>query len=101
MPFEKSDDKARFYTGQNLLKSYWKSVIENVNSTPAQITLATTWMMHLCAETEEERLITRLALYTHYRSKIGYKTPTENDPEEPTAESALVASMIEQFEGKR
>jgi hypothetical protein len=101
MPFKKSEDTPKFYTRHNLLKSYWKSIIENVNSSPSQITLAVTWMMHLCAETEEEKVITRLALYTHYRSKLGIKNQTSDSEQEETPESTLVASMLAQFEGSK
>lgn len=79
MPFKKSEDTPKFYTGYNLLKNYWKTVIEHINSSPAQIALGVTWMMFLCAETEETRNIGKLALVAHYGRQLFSKGITDLD----------------------
>jgi len=101
MPFAKSDDTPKFYTGINMLKSYWKSIIENINSTPYHQTEAVNNLMYLCAETEEEKELRKLALIAFYGKRLGYKPSTQvGEPSEPDPIDAKVQDLMDKLGGK-
>lgn len=77
MPFAKDEDAPKSFTGLNLLKSYYKRILEHINSTPAQMLSAARWLTYLCAETPIDKKIARLELITNNASKIGYKLSPE------------------------
>jgi hypothetical protein len=97
MPFAKKNEGNKFYTGLNLLKSYWKGILDNINSTPQQQTEAANNLMYLCAETPSERAFRKLALLSFYGNRMGYKIPasidmsnTEEDPLDKIVNEMLV-----------
>jgi len=102
MPFAKRDSTKKFYTGLNLLKSYWKSVLDNVNSNSYQLSEAANNLMYLCAETEEEKKFRKLALIAFYGNKLGYKVPNSVDlssNEEADPLATMVDQMLDNFGG--
>lgn len=98
MPFAKSATAKKSYTGLNLLKSYWKAIIDNVNSTPYHQTEAVNNLMYLCAETEEERDLRKLALLAFYGKRLGYKQSAPTD-EVPDPLDAKVAELMSRLKG--
>lgn len=79
MPFKKEAGK-EFFQGVNHLKNYYKKIIENINSTPAQQLKAIAWLTYLCAETDEAKKIALLSLYTMCRKELQMKfTPADID----------------------
>lgn len=101
MPFAKSDESKKFYTGINLLKSYWKSIIENINSTPYHQTEAANNLMYLCAETPDERELRKLALIAFYGKRLGYKPGTNvGETDEPDPIDQKVLDLMSKLGGK-
>ncbi len=101
MPFAKSDESKKFYTGINMLKSYWKAILENINSTPREQTEAANNLMYLCAETEDERELRKLALIAFYGKRLGYKPSTQvGDSDEPDPIDEKVAGLMAKLGGR-
>jgi hypothetical protein len=101
MPFAKSADARKFYTGINMLKSYWKSIIDNINSTPYHQTEAVNNLMYLCAETEEERELRKLALIAFYGKRLGYKPGTQvGETSEPDPIDEKIQSLMDKLGGR-
>ena len=103
MPFVKTESDKKFYTGTNLLKKYWKNILQNINSTSLQQTEAANNLMYLCAETPEERAFRKLALIAFYGSRLGYKVPSNIDmsgkEEDPL--DKMVGEMLSNFGGAK
>lgn len=101
MPFTKKDSSKKFYTGINLLKSYWKSILENINSTPYHQTEAANNLMYLCAETEDEKELRKLALIAFYGKRVGYKPGTQiGDTEEPDPIDEKIENLMSRLGAK-
>lgn len=103
MPYAKSDDDKKFYTGMNLLKKHWKSIIDNVNSTSQQQLEAANNLMYLCAETPEEKAFRKLALIAFYGYRLGYKVQgvdlSNTEGEDPL--DKVVGQMLQNFGGAK
>lgn len=97
MPFEKAESK-KFYSGINFLKSYWKSILDNINSTPFHQIEAANNLMYLCAETGDERELRKLALIAFYGKRLGYKPGTQvGDSEEPDPLDVKVLALMDKL----
>lgn len=100
MPYTKTDESKKFYSGMNLLKKYWKNVLSNINSNSQQQLEAANNLMYLCAETPEEKAFRKLALIAFYGYRLGYKiqgvdlSNTEGDPLD-----TMVNEMLKNFGG--
>jgi hypothetical protein len=103
MPFPRNENKVRTYTALSYLKSCYKKVIQNVNSTPAQILEATNKLEYLCADSPEERKVQQLKMIAQYGAKVGLRivepVPFTGDPI-ADAQKATVDRLYEWINAK-
>lgn len=97
MPFVKKSDVRQSFTGLKKLKSYYYSICENINSTPAQQLKSAAWLSYLCAETEETRQLSLLNLYATCRRELGYKIPLASLDQEQQAVDPVDQKIEEMF----
>jgi|ERR1035438_8286139 hypothetical protein len=96
MPYEKAEGTKKGYTGLNLLKNGWRRILDHVDSTPAQMTFATVQLEYLCAETQDEKNLKKLALVSQYGARLGYRMPldTKLPLNEPDLLDGMVSDML-------